>query len=140
MALRPRPRLTATNRFYWEAGRDGVLKLLRCEDCSAWIHPPRPLCPICLGENVGPKPLSGKGSIYSVSVNHQAWVPGLEVPYVIARVAPDETPEVLLTTNIIGDGALDTAVGDRVTVSFEEQEGLWFPLFRREMKGRSNGR
>jgi uncharacterized OB-fold protein len=62
-------------------------------------------------------------------VNHQPWVAGLEVPYAVARVALDGVDEVLLTTNIVGEGALDTRIGDRVRVTFEAQDGLWFPLF-----------
>jgi len=129
MAARTRPRIGAFNRFYWEAGRDGVLLLMRCQDCRTWLHPARPICSSCLSENVAPEPVSGTGSIYSISINYQAWVPDLETPYAIARVALDGVEGVLLTTNIVGEGALDAAIGDRVRVTFEEQGGIWFPLF-----------
>jgi uncharacterized OB-fold protein len=130
MTARPRPQLTPVNRFFWEAGKEGVLKMLRCQSCSMWIFPAQPVCRSCLGENVAPDTLTGKGTIYSITVNHQAWAPGLTTPYAIARVAPDGSPGVLLTTNIVGDGALEAAIGDRVAVCFEEQDGIWFPLFQ----------
>jgi uncharacterized OB-fold protein len=129
MAMRPRPRLTPLNRFYWEAGKENVLKIMRCQDCSIWIHPVMPVCPGCMSENVAPEVVAGTATVYSISVNYQAWAPGLEVPYTIARVVLDGVDEVLLTTNIVGDGALETTINDRVKVCFEEQEGIWFPLF-----------
>lgn len=129
MTARLRPRLTPVNRFYWEAGRDGVLKILRCRACGTWIFPAQPVCRACHGEDVAPEAVSGTGTIYSITINHQAWVPGLETPYAIARVALDGVEGVLLTTNITGEGALDGAIGDRVEVRFEEQDGIWFPLF-----------
>jgi uncharacterized OB-fold protein len=131
MATRPRPRLTPVNRFYWEAGREGVLKLMRCQECETWLHPARPICASCLSENVAPEAVAGTATVYSITINHQAWAPGLEVPYAIARVALDGVPGILLTTNIVGDGALETAIGDKVHVCFEEQDGIWFPLFTR---------
>jgi hypothetical protein len=38
---------------------------------------------------------------------------------------------VLLTTNIVGEGALEAQIDDPVKVVFEEQDGVWFPLFER---------
>lgn len=35
------PRLDDLNRFYWTSGEDGVLRMLRCQDCSFWVHPDR---------------------------------------------------------------------------------------------------
>lgn len=129
MVARPRPRISPLNRFFWEAGREGVLKLLRCQDCGAWLHPVRPICNACLSENVEPEPVAGTGTVYSITVNHQAWVPGLPVPYTIARIELDGVEGVLLTSNIVGEGALEAKIGDRVKVCFEEEDGIWFQLF-----------
>lgn len=51
------------------------------------------------------------------------------MPYVIARVALDGVEDVLLTTNIVGEGSFEAAIGNRVRVCFEAQDGVWFPLF-----------
>ena len=59
-------------------------------------------------------------------------MPGLEVPFVIARVRLDGVPGVILTTNIVGSPVDDVDFEDRVRVTFEEQNGVWFPLFERE--------
>ena len=131
MVVRVSPRIGPLNRFYWESGRDGVLRIMRCQDCGTWLHPAKPLCSSCLSEDVAPQATSGTGTVYSITINHQAWQPGLEVPYAIARVALDGVDGVLLTTNIVGPGALDTQIGDAVRVTFEEQNGIWYPLFER---------
>lgn len=128
---RPLPRLTEENRFFWTSGADGRLRFMRCNDCQTAIHPPQPVCRKCLSENVGPQAVPGTGEIYSVTINYQKWNPALEVPYVIARVAIDGAPGVLLTTNIVGCPAESVQIGDRVRVTFEQQDGIYYPLFEK---------
>ncbi|RYD89557.1 MAG: DNA-binding protein, partial [Sphingomonadales bacterium] len=48
-----------------------------------------------------------------------------------ARVALDDAPGVILTTNITGCPVDAVDIGDRVRVLFEEQDGIWFPLFEK---------
>lgn len=123
------PTLTDLNRFFWTGGADGVLRFLRCEACSVWVHPPSPVCPQCLKSSLRPQPVSGKGRVEAVTINHQSWIPGLPVPYVIAIVSIDEDRGVRLTTNIVGEGAMDAAIGQPVRVRFEQHEDVWLPLF-----------
>ncbi len=128
---RPVPRLTEDNRFFWTSGADGRLRFMRCNDCGTSIHPPCPVCRNCLSENVAPHAVPGTGEIYSVTINYQKWNPELEVPYVIARVAIDGAPGVLLTTNIVGAPVESVQIGDRVRVTFEQQGEIYFPLFEK---------
>jgi uncharacterized OB-fold protein len=125
------PRLDADNRFFWTAGAEGQLRFLRCGDCAAFIHPPRPVCRNCLSENVAPATVAGTGVIDTFTVNYQEWRPGLEVPYVIARVAIDGAPGVFLTTNIVGCPVDSVQIGDPVRVKFEQQGEVWLPLFEK---------
>jgi uncharacterized OB-fold protein len=64
-------------------------------------------------------------------VNYQAWMPGQEVPYVIARVALDGAPGVYLTTNIVGCPVDAVDIGDRVRVTFEQHGEIYIPLFEK---------
>lgn len=130
---RPRPRLDADNRAFWTGGGEGRLMICRCGDCGIWLHPPQPVCRSCWSENVGPQPVSGRGVVDSFTVNHQAWMPGLEVPFVIARVALDDAEGVCLTTNIVNCPVDEVAVGDAVRVIFEEDDGIFFPLFEKAL-------
>lgn len=130
-AARPQPRLDADNRSFWTGGASGELRLMRCRDCAAFIHPPRPVCRNCLSENVAPEAVAGTGVVDTFTVNHQKWHPGLDVPYVIARVAIDGAPGVFLTTNIVGCAVDDVDIGDRVRVKFEQQGEVYYPLFEK---------
>ena len=128
---RPQPRLDNENRPFWTGGEVGELRIMRCHDCGTFIHPPRPVCRDCLSDNVAPEAVAGTGVVDTFTVNHQKWYPGMEVPFVIARVAPDGAPGVYLTTNIIGCPPEDVDVGDRVRVTFERQGDVWLPLFEK---------
>jgi uncharacterized OB-fold protein len=130
-APRVLPRLDSENRFFWTAGAEGQLRLLRCQECSTFIHPPRPVCRRCLSERVAPEAVAGTGTIDTYTVNYQAWRPDLEVPYVIARVAIDGAPGVFLTTNIVGCAVDAVEIGDRVRVKFEQHGDVYLPLFER---------
>jgi uncharacterized OB-fold protein len=130
-APRTLPRLDADNRAFWTGGAEGELRLMRCRDCSTFIHPPRPVCRHCLSENVAPEAVAGTGVVDTFTVNHQKWRPDLEVPYVIARVAVDGAPGVYLTTNIVGCPADEVDIGDRVRVKFEQHGEVYLPLFEK---------
>jgi uncharacterized OB-fold protein len=128
---RPRPRLDADNRAFWTGGAEGKLNLMKCGDCGKFTHPPRQICRHCQSENMAPEAMPGTGQIDTYTINYQAWMPGLEVPFVIARVRVDGAPGVILTTNVVNCAVEDVAFEDRVQVTFDEQDGIWFPVFER---------
>jgi uncharacterized OB-fold protein len=67
------------------------------------------------------------------SINHQPWMPGPELPYVVAIVEIEEVPEVRLTTNIVNCAPDDVQSGLPVQVVFErhadEPDDVYLPLF-----------
>ena len=128
---RPRPRLDADNRAFWTGGAEGKLNMMRCGDCHKFTHPPRQICRHCQSENMAVEAVAGTGEIDTFTVNYQAWVPGLEVPFVIARVRLDGVPDVVLTTNIVNCDVNDVHFDDKVKVAFDEQDGIWFPVFEK---------
>lgn len=128
---RSRIRLDNDNRAFWTGGREGRLNIHRCNDCGGFIHPPREVCRHCQSENVGPHAVAGTGTVASYTINYQKWAPDMEVPFVIARVQLDDAPEVFLTTNIVGCPVDSVDIDDRVRVVFEEQDGIWYPLFEK---------
>jgi uncharacterized protein len=128
---RPTPRLDTDNRPFWTGGAEGNLNIMQCGDCSGFIHPPRLLCYHCLSENVAPVAVAGTGEIDTYTINYQAWAKDMDVPFVIARVSLDGVPGVYLTTNIVGSLVNEVDIGDKVQVTFEEQDGIFFPLFEK---------
>ena len=123
------PRLNDENRFFWTSGEDGRLRFLRCDECGYLVHPPSPICPVCLCKRLAPTAVSGRATVATFTVNHQAWIPGYDPPYVVALVEIDEQPSVRLMTNIVGCAPDDVRVGMPVQVTFEHQDDVWLPLF-----------
>jgi len=123
------PKLTRQNEDFWTGGREGELRFLRCRACRAFAHPPQPRCPACLGTELAPEAVCGRARVATFTVNHQAWIPGQDVPYVIAIVEIEEDPSVRLTTNLVGCSPEEVRIGMPVRVVFEEHEDVWIPLF-----------
>ena len=126
--FRVQPALDDSNRFFWTSGEDGRLRFLRCQDCRYWLHPPVPRCPMCGGRDVAPEVVSGRGEVWSYTVNHQPWDGGTE-PYAIVLVAFPEQEGLRMTSNLVGCPPEDVRIGMAVRVVFEERDDVWFPLF-----------
>ncbi len=122
------PALDETNKFFWTSGADGVLRFLRCRGCGYHLHPPSPRCPGCGGIELVPEGVSGRGQVYSFTINHQSW-DGTTDPYVIAIVELAEQHDLRLTTNLVDVALEDVAIGMEVEVVFEERNGIFWPLF-----------
>jgi uncharacterized OB-fold protein len=125
----PLPQLDDANRFFWTSGADGLLRVLRCQTCRYWLHPPAPICPQCLGDQLKPEAVSGLATVEAVTINYQQWTPGMKVPFVVAIVELDEQKSLRLTTNIVGVPVDAVHIGQRVRVDFEHREDVWLPLF-----------
>jgi len=126
------PLLTPENSAFWQGGANGELLIYRCAGCARWFHPPAPVCPTCNSTDVGPEPVSGRGSVYSFTVNHQAWTPDLADPYVVAIVELDEQPGLRFLTNIVGSPPDAVTIGMRVRVTFLHCEDVWLPQFEQD--------
>jgi uncharacterized OB-fold protein len=132
------PQLSDRNRHFWTGGARGQLCFLRCADCGQYIHPPQPICPRCHSKRLAPQAVSGRAVVHTFSVNHQPWMPGPPLPYVVAIVEIEEDPSVRLTTNIVGCSTDVVQIGMPVRAVFEhhaDPDGdIWLPLF--EPRGR----
>lgn len=126
------PLITAENRAFWRGGAEGDLLIHRCLTCNRWFHPPAPVCPECNSIDVKPQPVSGRGSVYSFTINHQAWIPELAEPYVIAIVELDEQPGLRFLSNIVGCAPDEVMIGLRVRVIFLPCEDIWLPQFEKD--------
>ena len=124
------PGLEHQNRAYWTGGAQGQLLIARCGACQVFIHPPLPRCPACGERDVQPQAVSGRGRVASYSVNHQAWLPGLPVPYVFAAVELEEQSQLYVFTNIINTPAERVEIGLPVEVVFEAHEDVHLPMFQ----------
>ena len=135
MSDRPPPVVTELTAPFWRGGAAGELRIQRCDHCGFWLHPPQPMCPRCHSGDVQAHPVSGRGTIWSYTVNRYRWAPGIEPPYVLAEVELDEQPGLRLLTAIVDVDAdaepAEVTIGMPVEVRFEPSGDAWVPLFAR---------
>jgi uncharacterized OB-fold protein len=127
---RPAPPLTERTGDYWRSGADGVLRIARCQACGFRLHPPRPVCPRCRGREIAFEPVSGKGEIWSWTVNRYPWSPGMTPPYVIAEVELVEQKGLRILSNIVGCKIDQVRIGMPVSVAFDHVDEAYIPVFR----------
>jgi uncharacterized OB-fold protein len=132
------PKLTDRNRDFWTAGARGELRFWRCQECGFYIHPPQPICPMCHSKNMKTEAVSGRATLATFSVNHQPWMPGPELPYIVAIIEIVEQPSVRLTTNLVQCAPDDARIEMPLVVTFEhhpDPEGdIYIPLFRPDVE------
>ena len=128
------PRVTDANRHFWQGGAEGELRFLRCGACATWIHPPQPVCPGCLGKDLAPASVSGRGRVLTYTLNHKEWVPAPDHPYCIAIVELGEQAGLRLMTNVVNCPPEQVAVDMPVRVVFEEHDDVWVPLFEPDVR------
>lgn len=126
------PSLTDVDRPFWTGGRDGALLIQRCTSCRRWVHPPTGEgCPDCAGE-LAYEPVSGNGTVFTFTVNHQQFHPDVPPPYVIAIVQLDEQADLRLPTNLVGADPDTLECGMPVRVRFERNGEVYLPVFEPE--------
>jgi uncharacterized OB-fold protein len=118
----PAPHVLPEVKPFWDATAEGRLVLPRCVECQAIVWYPRPFCPACGSLKVEWVQASGRGTVYSFTVNRrgQADLPAYRDAgvYVLAYVELDEGPRVM--TNIVDCDPDSVRIGQRVEVVFHD--------------------
>lgn len=132
MPARMLPALTEHSRAFWTAGADGALSIPWCQQCELWVLPPGADCPDC-GGALGMRPVSGRGTVFTYTVNYQPFIPAVPVPYIIAIVQLDEQNDLRLATNIVDCEPDSVHIGLPVEVRFErhdvDDDSVFVPVF-----------
>jgi len=116
---RPIPRRIPLAAPYFDAAREGRLVLQRCPRDGFFFYP-RARCPVCLGDDWRWEAVSGRGTIYSYTVDRVGLDPAQQsqLPLVIAAVELEEGPR--MTTRIVGCAPEAVSVGLPVEARFED--------------------
>lgn len=122
------PPIDDDNREFWTAGRNGRLMMSFCAACDRFFHPPARRCPTCAGA-AAPREVSGRGTVYTFTVDHHPFHPDVPPPYNIAIVELDEQPGLKFTTNIVHCDLDQLEIGMPVQVVFERAGDAWVPVF-----------
>ena len=129
----PAPLVLPEVRPFWEATAAGRLLLPRCAECQAVIWYPRPFCPACASTHVEWIEASGRGTVYSFTVNRRGQADLADYKdagvYVLAYVELAEGPRMM--TNIVDCDPDTVSIGQAVEVVFHDTgEGTALPRFR----------
>lgn len=125
----PIPDIDDVNRLYFEGAAEGELRVRHCKSCGALFRFAHAWCPECWSQDLDYKASTGRGTVETFTVVHQAPYPAFEdrIPYVIALI---ELPEgVRMMTNIVGCPVEDVHIGMRVNVTFEARGPVVVPMF-----------
>ncbi|OHU82738.1 Zn-ribbon domain-containing OB-fold protein [Mycobacterium talmoniae] len=98
-----------------------------CGECARWVHPPAGDCPDC-GAALMARPVSGRGTVFTYTVNHHRFNPSLAVPYVIAIVELDEQEGLRVAANIVDCEPDSVACGMPVVARFDGDAPVFVPV------------
>jgi uncharacterized protein len=128
---KPLPTLTDENRPFWDACRAGHLAFQQCDACAHLRFPISPFCPRCLAPQCTWTAVSGRGTVFSYIVFHQAYHPAFkaDLPYNVAMVQLEEGPRMY--SNIVGVSHDAVKIGDAVQAVFDAvTPEITIPRFR----------
>ena len=103
------------------------LLIERCDDCDRWVHPAAGECRDC-GARLVARPVSGRGTVFTYTVNHHPYNPEIPLPYVIAIVELAEQSGLRVAANIVGCHPESVTCGMAVNITPEKGSG-GAPLF-----------
>jgi uncharacterized OB-fold protein len=120
----------ADGRPFWAAAKEGRLALQRCGSCKRVRFPARHQCPHCWSPDTEWIDAAGSGAIESFTVVRRAPTAAFRdrVPYALVAVTLAEG--VRMITNLVGEGALEARIGDKVEVCFEQRPNGALPQFK----------
>lgn len=121
--LLPNPDRFPDAEPYWAGVAEGRLMIKRCPSCGEAHFYPRPHCPFCGATRTDWEASSGRGHLYSFTINR-----GAPRPMAIAIVELDEGPR--LSTAVINADVFALAIGSPVVLTtFPGEGGQPIPAF-----------
>lgn len=109
---------------FWDAVAEERLALPRCVDCGRWVWYPLPRCPGCAGGRLEWTALRGTGTLFTFTIVHRSFLPGVEVtaPFAVGLVELDGAPGPRLVADV--DAPPERVrIGMRLRVRFEAVAG-----------------
>jgi uncharacterized protein len=107
----PLPVPTPTTQPFWDGTKLHKLMLPRDRSTGKAFFYPRALVPGTLGDDIEWFEASGKGTVYSFTIDRRGTAPAFvsKAPYVVAIVELEEGPH--MTTNIVECAIEDVRIG-----------------------------
>ena len=127
------PAMTAETQPFWDAAARGELMVEQCSACGHHVFPARGVCARCRSRDMLNVVVDTPGCVYSVTVNHNPWFPGMDVPFALVLVEFPDFPGVRVVGRLRTTDPGSVGIGARVRVGFEPGPGdLSIPSFTLE--------
>ena len=131
MAEKSLPKINKVDQPFWRGAAEEKLLIQKCRSCGKIQFFPRVVCVQCFSSDMEWVPASGKGKVHSFTWVRVPRNPAFkdEVPICYANIILDEG--VIMESRIVGKGAQEVRIGDRVKVTFQEtaDPGIKLPVF-----------
>jgi uncharacterized OB-fold protein len=80
-----RPAIEPEMERFWQSAARGELVVERCDSCGLHVFPLRGICRRCLNRSMSLVVVEPPGVLYSFTINHHPWAPGMG-PYALGIV------------------------------------------------------
>lgn len=122
MIGRPVPVPDDASAPYWSAAARHVLTVARCSRCATLTLPPDGVCAACGSTEPGFEfiAVDGEGAVRSWTVVRQSFLPGFDVPFLLADVELDAQPGLRLIGRLLDGPDSAIRLGTRVRIAFED--------------------
>ena len=121
----PPDNLPAFHLPFWQALKEHVFKLQKCDDCGSCRYIPTEICARCGSETWTWTPVTGRGTVHTYTVIHRGPTPAYQAdaPYMIAHVDLDEGPRVI--GNLEGCEPAQVRIGMPVEIVYQDVTDDW---------------
>ena len=126
---------------FWEGCARGELRMQRFTESGRYYWPPRPMDPETRSLDYEWVPMSGRGTVWSVTIPHPPLLPAYSevAPYNVVIVELDEDPRLRMVGNVVesADAPLNSVdphsveIGERVHVVFCPVDDMFLPRWVR---------
>jgi uncharacterized protein len=126
---------------FWEGCAQGELRMQRFTASGRYCWPPRPMDPASRTLDYEWVPVSGNGTVWSVTIPHPPLLPAYSevAPYNVVLVQLDEDPDLRMVGNVVesADAPLNSIdphsveIGERVRVVFAPVGDMHLPRWVR---------
>jgi len=112
-----KPRITPTGRPFWQALREGEIRLQRCNACGDYVFYPRVICPGCSSRDLEWRPVSGRAKLYTYTVTEPG--KGARGGEILAIVELEEGPRMAST--LVGVDPDEVHIGMELDPVFDNE-------------------
>jgi uncharacterized OB-fold protein len=131
MAALPDVRVDHDNAAHYLGLLERRLLINRCDDCGAWHHPPRSVCPRCWSRAVTATEVSGRGTIAILTFLHaRPRRAAGDGPYPVVAVELAEQPGLRIAGTIVGAAREEIRLDAPVELAWIERDGRPVAAFR----------